>query len=58
MPIYGIATPEEKDNLSAQLAFLYLEKADTAGISPVEFADKYFKVKQEIFEVVLSQDSL
>jgi len=58
MPIFGIATGEEKDNLSVQLAFLYLEKSDTSGLSATAFAEKYFEVKQEISEVVSSHDSL
>lgn len=58
MPIYGIATESEKDNLSAQLAFLYLEKADTTGLTASEFASKFFEVKQEISEIVSSHASL
>lgn len=58
MPIFGIATAEEKDNLSSQLAFLYLEKSDISGLSASAFADKYFEVKQEIFEVISAHASL
>ena len=58
MPLYGIATSGEKDALSAQLAFLYLEKSDISGLSPTEFAEKYFEVKQVIQDVVSSRDSL
>lgn len=58
MPIYGIATSGEKDALSEQLAFLYLEKSDISGLSPAEFAEKYFEVKQVIHDAVSSRDSL
>lgn len=58
MPIYGVATSEEKDDLSAQLAFLYLKKSDISGLSPAELAKKYFEVKQEIYGVVSSRSSL
>lgn len=56
--IHGIATIEEKHELSSQLAFLYLEKADISGMSPVDFAKKYFEVKKEIFSIVKSEDHL
>lgn len=58
MPLYGVATSEEKDTLSARLALLYLEKSDISGLSPGEFAEKYFEVKQGIQDVVSSRDSL
>ncbi len=58
MPICGVPTEIDKDNLSAQLAFLYLEKSDTSELSPTEFAKKYFEVKQEIYGVVSSRRSL
>ncbi len=60
MSIYGafVAEEEKRNDLSAQLAFLYLEKSDTSGLSPSAFADKYFEVKQEISKVVLSHGSL
>lgn len=58
MPLYGIATASEKDDLATQLAFLYLEKTDITDISPADFAKKYFKVKDEIHDVVSSRASL
>lgn len=42
---------EDKLDLSSQLAFLYLEKADISGMSPSDFAQKYFEVKEEIYHV-------
>lgn len=58
MPIYGVATSEEKDNLSSHLAFLYLEKSDISGLSPAELAEKYFEVKEEISRVVDAKPQL
>lgn len=58
MPMYGLASAGEKDSLSAQLAFLYLEKSDISGLSPAKLAEKYFEVKQAIYKVVSSRDSL
>lgn len=34
MPYMGIPTAGERDSLSAQLTFLYLEKSDISGLSP------------------------
>lgn len=48
MPIYGIATSGEKDALSEQLAFLYLEKTDISVLSPAEFAEKYFEELKKV----------
>ena len=58
MSIYGVPTESDKDELSAQLAFLYLGKSDTSGLSPAEFAEKYFEVKQGIYGVVSSHKFL
>lgn len=58
MPMYGIATEGEKDAISTQLALLYLEKSDISGLSPEELAKKYFKVKQEIYNVVSPRSHL
>lgn len=58
MPINGIATSGEKSELSSQLAFLYLEKADISCLSPTELAEKYFEVKREIHKVVSQHDKL
>lgn len=58
MPIQGIATSEEKRELSSQLAFLYLEKMDIPALTPAEFAKKFFDVKEEIYDVVSSHGRL
>lgn len=52
MPVHGVSTHEEKSELSSQLAFLYLEKADISALTPKELAAKYFEVKKEIYSVV------
>lgn len=52
MSIHGIATHEEKSELSSQLAFLYLEKADISTLTPKKLAVKYFEVKEETYGVV------
>ena len=48
MPLYGVATSEEKDTLSARLALLYLEKSDISGLPPGEFAEKYLRKGMKI----------
>ena len=48
----GFVTAEEKSELSSQLAFLYLEKADISSLLPAELAEKYFEVKTEIERIV------
>lgn len=58
MPMFGIPTGEEKDNLSTQLTFLYLEKADISSLTPKEFAEKYFEIKQQIYDVVEPKEHL
>lgn len=56
--VFGIPTDEEKDALSSQLALLYLEKSDISDMSPSDFAKKYFEVKDEIHNVVASEERL
>lgn len=56
--IHGVATIEDKRELSSQLAFLYLEKADISDMSPSDFARKYFEVKKEIYSVVEAKSHL
>lgn len=56
--IHGVATDEEKSELSSQLAFLYLEKTEIPDISPSDFAKKYFEVKEEISRVVETNPQL
>lgn len=58
MPYMGIPTAGERDTLSTQLAFLYLEKRDISKLSPKELAEKYFEVKDEIHSVVSEQEVL
>lgn len=58
MPVHGIATTEEKHDLSSRLAVLYLEKADITSLTPTELAAKYFEVKQQIYSVVTTHDML
>lgn len=58
MPYMGIPTAGERDALSTQLAFLYLEKSDISGLTPTELAKKYFEVKDEIHSVVSEQEVL
>jgi hypothetical protein len=48
MPINGMATSTEKDALCEQLALLYMEKADTSGLTPAKFTERYLEVKSEI----------
>lgn len=58
MPMFGIPTGEEKDNLSTQLAFLYLEKTDISDLTPKELAEKYFEIKEQIYDVVGPKEHL
>lgn len=58
MPCMGIPTAAERASLSAQLAFLYLEKNDISGLSPTELAKVYFDVKDAIYKVVSERDAL
>jgi hypothetical protein len=58
MSVHGIATTEEKRNLSSRLAILYLEKADIANLTPTELATKFFEIKEQIYDVVATHDML
>ncbi len=58
MSYFGIPSVGERDVLSAQLAFLYLEKNDISGLTPAELAEKYFEVKESIHAVVSERDEL
>lgn len=46
------ASKPEKRSFSSQLALVYLEKQDLSGVSPSEFARKFFEVRDEIQKVV------
>lgn len=56
--MFGIPTVEDKKALSSQLALLYLEKTHISDMSPSDFAEMYFKVKEEIYCVVEPKDQL
>lgn len=40
------------DERAVQLTMLYLQKADTSKMSPVDLANEYLKVSQDIAEVL------
>ena len=49
---FGILSSSEKYELVTQLAFLYMEKSDTSGLTPAEFAKKYIEVRESISATV------
>lgn len=50
MPIHGIPTKEERDQLASDLAMLYLQKETEPPTSPEDFAKRFLSVKSAILQ--------